>query len=131
MCSVRGAVRRTVNLKSLSAGLSFRGKVSGHRQTYYVFEGGEFFFVCSFSRTKPKAGNFNLVGLEAVSYVERLVRGEQGVTARDLYRRSRTPRYIDSALQALNILYVLVATGRAKIDRRHKGRQLFFNINKR
>ena len=90
-----------MNLKSLSAGLNFRGKVKGHRQTYYVFEGEEFFFVCSFSRKKSKAGNFNIVDLEAVRYVERLARGEQGVTARDLHRRSRTPRYIDSALQTL------------------------------
>ena len=35
----------------------------------------------------------------------------------------------DSALEALNILYVLVAVGRAKIDRRHTGKQLFFNLS--
>ncbi len=120
-----------MNLRSLGAGLKFRGKVKGQRQTYYVFEGEKFFFICSFSRTKPKAGNFNTVDLEAVRYVERLAAGERRVTARDLHERSRTPRFIGSALEALNILYVLVATDRAKIDRRHKGKQLFFNINKR
>jgi hypothetical protein len=120
-----------MNLRSLGAGLSFRGKVDGQRQTYYVFEGDKFFFVCSFSRAKPKAGNFNIVGGEAVRYVRKLAGGGQGVTSQDLYRRSRMPRHIGSALEALNILYVLVALGDAKIDRRHTGRQLHFNIKKK
>jgi hypothetical protein len=117
-----------MNIRSLSAGLSFRGKVEGKRQTYYVFEGRKAFFVFSFSLSKPKAGYFNAVPSEAVKYVQRLAGGHQGVTAQSLYKRSRTPRYVGSALEALNILYVLVAVGRAKIDRRHKSRQLFFNI---
>ncbi len=119
-----------MNLRSLTAGLNFRGKVKGQRQTYYVFEGEKFFFICSFSRTKAKAGNFNIVDLDAVRYVERLAGGERGITAQDLHRRSRNPRHIGSPLEALNILYVLVAIDRAKIDRRHKGRQLFFNLGK-
>jgi hypothetical protein len=119
-----------MNLRNLGAGLEFRGKVEGQRQTYYVFEGAKFFFICSFSRKKRKAGNFNLVSLDALRYVERLAGGKRGVTARDLHSRSRKPRYIGSSLEALNALYVLVATDRAKIDRRHKGKQLFFNINK-
>jgi len=31
-------------------------------------------------------------------------------------------------LGALNMLYVLVATGRASIDQRHTSRELFFNV---
>jgi hypothetical protein len=118
-----------MNIKSLGAGLTFRGKVAGQRQKYYVFEGRKSFFVFSFSRSKPKSGYFNMVNSEAVTYVQRLARGQQGVTAQTLYKRSRKPQYVGSALEALNILYVLVATGSAKIDRRHKSRQLFFNIN--
>jgi hypothetical protein len=120
-----------MNLRSLGAGMTFRGKVKGRRQTYHVFEGPKFFFVCSFSRRKRKAGNFNLVDGEAVRYAHRLVGGKNGVTSQDLHGRSRTPRLIGSALEALNILYVLVATGHAKIDRRRKDKQLFFNISKR
>ncbi len=119
-----------MNLRRLTAGLKFRGKVEGTRQTYYVFEGERFFFICSFSRRKPKAGNFNIVDLDAVRYAERLVAGKRGVTAQELHRRSRNPRHIGSPLEALNILYVLVATERAKIDRRHTGKQLFFNVSK-
>ena len=120
-----------MNIRSLGAGLTFRGRVEGQRQTYDVFEGKKFFFVCSFSRSKRKAGNFNIVDAEAVRYVQRLAGGEHGVTSRDLHERSRTPRHIGSPLEALNVLYVLVAIGGAKIDRRHKGKQLFFNIMKR
>ncbi len=120
-----------MNLRSLSAGMAFRGKVKGQIQTYHVFEGDKFFFVCSFSRKKRKAGNFNVVDAEAVRYAQRLAGGKQGVTSQDVYRRSRTPRLIGSALEALNILYVLVGTGQARIDRRRKDKQLFFNIKKR
>lgn len=118
-----------MNIKSLSAGLSFRGNVTGRRQKYYVFEGRDAFFVFSFSRAKPKSGYFNMVSADAVDYVQRLAGGEQGVTAQALNRRTRRPKLIGSALEALNVLYVLVAIGSAKIDRRHKDRQLFFNIS--
>lgn len=37
-----------MNIKSLSAGLSFRGNVTGRQQKYYVFEGKDAFFVFSF-----------------------------------------------------------------------------------
>lgn len=120
-----------MNLRSLTAGLNFCGTVKGQRQTYYVFEGKRFFFICSFSRTKRKAGYFNMVSLDAVRYVERLAGGESGITARDLHKRGRSRRYIGSPLEALNILYVLVATDRARIDRRHTGKQLFFNFGSR
>ena len=118
-----------MNIKSLSAGLSFRGNVSGRRQKYYVFEGKDSFFVFSFSRAKPKAGYFNMVSTEAVDYVRRLTKGNQGLTAQALNKRSRKPKLIGSALEALNVLYVLVAIGSAKIDHRHKDKQLFFNVS--
>jgi hypothetical protein len=124
-----GYLRWAMDIRSLAAGLSFRGEVAGRRQRYYVFEGRKSFFVFSFSRTKPKSGYFNMVDSEAVTYVQRLARGEQGVTAQSLYKRSRTPKHVGSALEALNILYVLVATGDAKIDHRHKTGQLFFNVS--
>ncbi len=117
-----------MNLKRLTAGLEFVGKVEGKRQTYFVFEGEKFYFSCSFSRTKPKAGYFNMLDQEAVRYSERLVGGELGVTAQDLYGRSRNDHLIGSALEALNVLYVLVAIDRARIDQRHTGKQLFFNV---
>ena len=83
----------------------------------------------SFSRVKPKAGYFNMVTKEAHAYVRKLTRGRQGVTSQDVNKRSRTKRHIGSALEALNVLYVMVAMGEAKIDQRHTGIQLFFNVS--
>ena len=40
---------------------------------------------------------------------------------------SKKPHAITATLDALNMLYVLVATQRASIDRRIKGKELHFN----
>ena len=117
-----------MNIKHLSAGLTYKGTVEGRRQIYYIFEGPKSFFVFSFSRSKPKAGYFNMVTGEAVAYVRRLTKGRQGVTSQSVFKRSRTPKHVGSALEALNVLYVMVALGEAKIDQRHTGIQLFFNV---
>jgi hypothetical protein len=119
-----------MNIKSLSGGLSFLGRVKGIRQTYSVFEGRDMYFVFSFSRSKPKAGYFNAVLSDAVPYARRLTGGKKGVTAQFLNQRARNRKLVGSSLQALNILYVLVAMGIAKIDRRRKTKQLFFNVRK-
>lgn len=58
-----------MNARRLVQGLSYVGRAAGKRQTYHVFLGGEYFFVLSFSRSKPNAGNFNVVKLGAVEYV--------------------------------------------------------------
>ncbi len=118
-----------MNIKDLSAGLSFEGKVSGRRQTYYIFSSLKAFFVFSFSRAKPKAGYFNMVSREAHKYVRKMTRGRQGVTSQDVNKRARKRKLIGSALEALNVLYVMVALGEAKIDQRHTGIQLFFNVS--
>ena len=118
-----------MNIKHLSAGLSFEGKVFGRRQTYYVFSSPKAYFVFSFSRSKPKAGYFNMVSNEAHAYVRKLTRGRQGVTSQNVNKRARTRKFIGSPLEALNVLYVMVALGEAKIDQRHKGIQLFFNVS--
>ena len=57
----------------------------------------------------------------------RRLHGRRGLTARLVYERSK--RGVPSALVALNMLYVLVATGRASIDqRRLAAREIFFNV---
>lgn len=116
------------NIRSLAAGLQFRGEVSGMRQTYYVFEARRYYFVLSFSKSKRSSGNFNLVSARAVAYVRRNFAGRQDLTAKLLVARSRKPRLVGSALQALNILYVLVALGAAVRDERFRDRELHFNI---
>jgi hypothetical protein len=119
-----------MDIKSLAKGLAYVGEAQGKRQTYYIFEGRKHFFVMSFSRAKRNAGNFNIVSPEAVAYVRKRFAGARGLTSQDVVKRSRRPRLIRTALEALNILYILVATGEAKVDQRRQATpQLFFNLS--
>ena len=117
-----------LSVKSLTTGLQFHGEVQGKRQHYYVLSSRRQYFVMSVSITKRDAGYFNLVGKSAVEKLYRRLRGRQGVTATMVYSRSRDRRLVHSHLAALNMLYVLVATGRASIDGRHRSREIFFNV---
>ena len=119
-----------MNIRSLTTGLEYRGEVEGKRQTYYVFEGRSQYLVMSFSRAKANAGNFNVVASDAVAYVARRFGGKQGLTAKTVHKASRRPRLVGSHLAALNILYVLVAIGSARIDARFHERAIYFNVKK-
>jgi hypothetical protein len=119
-----------VNIRSLGKGLKYCGEAAGKRQTYYVFESGKGFVVMSASRSKRASGYFNLVSRDAVERIRRNYAGKQDVTAKQLATRSRGPGVRD-ALQALNILYVLVATGSARRDDRYQDQRLHFNIQAR
>jgi hypothetical protein len=118
-----------LSLDSLTNGLQFHGEVQGKRQHYYVLSSPRQYFVMSISRSKRDAGNFNLVSRSAVDQLYRRLRGRRGLTARRVFTRSKNRRAVPSALVALNMLYVLVATGRASIDaRRPAAREIFFNV---
>jgi hypothetical protein len=119
-----------MNIRNLTTGLRYKGEVEGKRQTYYVFEGKSQYLVMSFSRSKANAGNFNVVASDAVGYVARRFAGRQRLTAKILYNTSRRPKLVRDRLAALNILYVLVAIGRAKIDARFHEREIYFNLRK-
>jgi hypothetical protein len=116
-----------MNIRSLAKGLTFCGEALGKRQTYFIFESGAGYVVMSASRTKRASGYFNLVSRNAVNRIRKSYAGKQDVTAKTLATRSRGAGVRD-ALQALNILYVLVATGAAKRDDRYQDTRLHFNI---
>jgi len=120
-----------LSVDSLTTGLQFHGEVQGKRQHYYVLSSARQYFVMSLSRSKRDAGNFNLVSRAAVDQLHRRLRGRRGLTARLVFGRSKNRRAVPSALTALNMLYVLVATGRAIIDpRRKSAREIFFNVRR-
>jgi hypothetical protein len=120
-----------LSVDGLTRGLSFHGEVEGKRQHYYVLSSARQYFVMSLSRSKRDAGNFNLVSRAAVDRLHRRLRGRRGLTARLVFTRSKNRRAVPSALAALNMLYVLVATGRAIIDPRRKlAREIFFNVRR-
>lgn len=116
-----------MNIRSLAKGLKFCGEAQGKRQTYFVFESDAGYVVMSASRTKRASGYFNLVSRAAVDRIRRSYAGKQDVTAKALAARSRGAGVRD-ALQALNVLYVLVATGSAKVDDRYQDTRLHFNV---
>ena len=117
-----------MNVKKLVQGLAYLGDVDGKRQTYYVFQGDGFYLVLSFSKTKPKAGNFNIVDSEAVEYVRNRFRGKKAVTANDVVARSRRSSHARTSLIALNILYVLAALGDLSVDATRADPKLYFNF---
>lgn len=120
-----------LSVKTLTTGLTYHGEVQGKKQRYYVLSSARQYFVMSVSRSKRGAGYFNLVGRAAVDKLYRRLRGQRGLTVKLVFARSRNRRLVPSRLAALNMLYVLVATGRAGIDGRHASKELFFNVKPR
>src|SRR2546425_5071584 len=118
-----------LSVDSLTTGLQFHGEVQGKRQHYYVLSSARQYFVMSLSLSKRDAGTFNLVSRWVVDRLHRGLRGGRGLTARLVFPRSKNRRAVPSPLAALNMLYVLVATGGAIIDpRRKSAREIFFNV---
>ena len=120
-----------LRVDSLTKGLEFHGEVQGKRQHYYILSSGRQYFVMSVSLAKRDAGNFNLVSKTAVEGLYRRLRGRRGLTARLVFDRFRKGWLVTSSLNALNMLYVMAATGRASIDAKRKTPQIFFNVLRR
>ena len=121
-----------MNIRKLQRGLKYRGRVEAVRQTYHVFEASDYFFVLSFSLSKTRRGSgyFNVVNKAAVDFIQARLGGSTGVTAKDALYAARRTRHIATSLMALNILYVLVGLGQARIMRAGEHRQLFFAVHK-
>jgi hypothetical protein len=121
-----------MNIRGLQQGLTYRGRVAAVRQTYHVFEAKDYFFVLSFARSRARraSGYFNVVDHKAVRYVHARLGGRSGVTAKDVVTVARRTKHVPGGLQALNILYVLVALKQATILRAGEHRQLFFSVRK-
>ena len=121
-----------MNIRKLQQGLKYRGRVAAIRQTYHVFEASDYFFVLSFALSKARRGSgyFNAVSSAAVHYIQGHLGGKSGVTAKDAFSAARRTRHVPTRLMALNILYVLVALGQARILRSGEHRQLFFALRK-
>ena len=121
-----------VNIKQLQQGLDYCGRVEAVRQTYHVFQARDAYLVLSFARARDRKGSgyFNLIDEEAVDYVHSRVGGRSGVTANDVVQAGRRSKLITGRLQALNILYVMVALNQASIQKAGANRQLFFAVRK-
>ena len=119
-----------MKIKMLEDGLKYRGRATGVRQSYHVFEAKDDFFVMSFARAKSRAGGgyFNVVSKKAVEFVRKRHGRAARLTARDLAAKARRTKHFPTNLVALNVLYVLVALKRAAVVRQGEHRQLFFSL---
>lgn len=114
--------------KKLLADLIYVGQAEGLRQSYEVFRSKRHYLVVSFSRSKRRSGNFNIVDSAIVDDARKGFSGQRGVTSKVLKKRLQRKGRTTEALEALNVLYVLVAMGQARIDRRRSQRELLFDI---
>lgn len=117
--------------QELLTDLAYVGQAEGLRQTYDVFRGKRHFLVFSFSHSKRGSGNFNIVRAADVEEALRAFAGQRGVTSKALKARLQRSGHAAEALEALNILYVLVARGDARIDRRRTQREILFDVGPR
>jgi len=113
---------------SLADGMVYCGPVESVRQKYYVFEAPEFFLIFSFSPTKLDSGNFNIVSKKAVNYVHKRFAGDSYVTSNIVFEGARRTKHVPNKLNALNILYILVAQENASIEDIEEYSRLVFEI---
>ena len=117
-----------MNAREALSGLELVGGAEGLKQTYDVLRGKKHYVVGSMSRVKRRSGNFNIVSGEAVEAAGESFAGQEGVTSKMVRQRLQRRGISVETLEALNILYVLVALGKARVDRRRSQRELFFNL---
>ncbi len=117
-----------MNAREALTGLEHLGGAEGLRQTYEVFRGKKHYLVGSLSKTKRRSGNFNVVDADAVEATRAAFAGQMGVTSRDVRQRLARKGIKVETLEGLNILYILMAEGKARVDRRKSQRALFFNV---
>jgi hypothetical protein len=118
-----------MNAREALTGLAYVGGAQGIRQTYDVLKGKRHYVVGSMSRAKGRSGNFNLVDAAAVEATQDSFSGQQGITSKDVRQRLARRGISIETLEALNVLYVLVAEGKARVDRRRSSRVLYFNVS--
>jgi hypothetical protein len=117
-----------MNAKDALSSLEPVGGAEGLKQTYDVLHGKRHYIVGSLSRVKRNSGNFNIVRAEAVEAAGESFAGQEAVTSKMVRQRLARRGIVVETLEALNILYVLVALGKAKVDRRRSQHALFFNV---
>jgi hypothetical protein len=118
-----------MNARDALSNLESVGGAEGLKQTYEVLRGKRHYIVGSLSRVKRHSGNFNIVSQEAVEGARESFAGQEGVTSKMVRQRLARRGISIETLEALNVLYVLVALGHARVDRRRSAHALFFNVS--
>jgi hypothetical protein len=107
------------HIKSQFSGLKYAGKAEGDKRAYHVFEGGQSMLVVSPGRSK-RSYNANAVD-------RRRFKGRK-ITSADVMKKARRRDLFEQRFDALNVLYAMVAMGRAQKLRERDGRSIVFKI---
>jgi hypothetical protein len=108
------------------SGLKYAGQAKGDKRAYHVFEGGEWLLVVSAGRS-PHSYNANAVDRRGLDVVGRKFKGRK-VTSSDVFRKAGRRDLFQGRFDALNVLYAMVATGRAQKLKQRDGRSILFKI---
>jgi hypothetical protein len=118
-----------MRLKNMLAGMEFCGEVTAPKRQYTVFKNSAGYVLCSPKSSSIWQGDFVIVKAKAVEYLARRLKGQAGLTSAKIRDRTRTAQFVRDRFDVLNGLYVLIALGRAKVDRRFKQRATYFNVH--
>jgi hypothetical protein len=120
--------RKKAQIEVLLNNLAFIDRVESLKTTYYVFKGEIDYVIVSYRDAKYRSGSFNIVSSDMLVRIRNTFSGKQRLTRREIEEHRKMKRFAGK-FDVLQALYVLVALGDAKLDRRSpKSRTLYFNI---
>jgi len=114
------------HIKSQFSGLKYAGKAEGDKRAYHVFEGGDSMLVVSPGRSK-RSYNANAVDRRGLDVVSRRFKGRK-ITSADVMKKAGRRDLFQQRFDALNVLYAMVAMGRAQKLKERDGRSILFKI---
>lgn len=114
-----------MRIPDLFKDLAYVGKAEGDKKLYHVFENPKGFLVVA--GNAANAYNVNWVDRAAVDVVHSRFRGRK-ITTAHVRQKSGRPKLFTGGFVALNTLYAMVATGRARKLRERQGRAMVFKI---
>jgi hypothetical protein len=112
--------------KSRFSGLRYAGQAKGDKRAYHVFEGEDSLLVVSAGRSQHSY-NANAVDRRGLDVVGRKFKGRK-VTSVQVFKKAGRRDLFPGRFDALNVLYAMVATGRALKLKQRDGRSILFKI---
>lgn len=115
--------------------LKYIGDVEAKRQRYYIYSREEGFLVLSVSHSRPGSYNLNFVEKDALKFIHKQFARRRGITSRTMAREAVAPVFFsrmndtEKRLRILNICYILVALGHARMKKERGSRELRFDIH--
>jgi hypothetical protein len=115
-----------MRIPDLFKDLAYVGKAEGDKKLYYVFENPKGFLVVA--GNAANAYNVNWVDRKAVDLVHSRFKGRK-ITTVQIRKKAGRRKLFTGGFAALNTLYAMVATGRARKLRERQGRAMVFKVS--